>query len=182
MYYGGIIMYCCKNSKEKILNGCIFAVFILCILIIIFLSLAMMPEQKNILTAVAINGNNSEVGTTTIKFSQNDIVVGNALSHVDGSDEIAINENGIYQISYQLYGTSESSGTFNINCLLLVNNTALETTFNEGPVLKQNVNNRMTLSGTVILKLNAGDILKLQAVTIEDITYPRARIDIEKIL
>ena len=39
----------------------------------------------------------------------------------------------------------------------------------------------MTLSGTVFLRLNAGDILKLQAVTIEDINYPRARMDIEKI-
>lgn len=174
-------MYCCKNNKENILNGCILAVFILCVLIIIFIPLAMMPEQKNILTTTASTGDNPEVGTTTIKFSKNDIVLGNALSHVDRSDEININETGVYQISYQLYGTLESSGTFNINCLLLVNNTALETTFNEGPVLKQNVNNRMTLSGTVILKLNAGDILKLQAVTIEDITYPRARIDIEKI-
>ena len=69
----------------------------------------------------------------------------------------------------------------NINCVLLINNIALENTFNEGPILRQNIENRMTLSGTVILKLNAGDKLKLQAATIEDITYSRARIDIEKI-
>lgn len=174
-------MYYCKNNKEKILDGCIFAVFILCILIIIFIPLAMMPEQKNILTTTASTGDNPEVGTTTIKFSKNDIVLGNALSHTTGSDEININESGVYQISYQLYGTSESLGTFNFNCVLLVNNIALENTFNGGPILRQNTENCMTLSGTVILKLKTGDILKLQAVTIEDITYPRARIDIEKI-
>lgn len=108
-------------------------------------------------------------------------MLGNALSHTVDSDEIDINESGVYQISYQLYGTSENLGTFNLNCVLLVNNTALENTFNEGPILRQNTENRITLTGTVILKLNASDKLKLQAVTIEDITYPRARIDIEKI-
>lgn len=174
-------MYCCKNNKENVLSGCVLAIFILCVLIIIFIPLAMMPEQKNILTAVAVSGDNLEVGTTTIKFSKNDILVGNALAHTVGSDEININESGVYQISYQLYGTSESLGTFNFNCVLLINNTALENTFNEGPILRQNTENHMTLSGTVILKLNAVDKLKLQAVTIEDITYPRARIDIEKI-
>lgn len=174
-------MYCCKNNKENILNGCILAVFALCVLIIIFIPLALMPEQKNILTAIAVSGDNPEVGTTTIKFSKNDIVIGNALLHSADSDEININESGVYQISYQLYGTSESIGTFNFNCVLLINNIALENTFNEGPILRQNIENRMTLSGTVILKLNAGDKLKLQAATIEDITYSRARIDIEKI-
>lgn len=174
-------MYCCKENKEDILSGCMLAIFILCVFIIIFIPLAMMPEQKNILTAIAVNGDNPEVGTTTIKFSQNDIVLGNALSHTVDSDEININESGVYQISYQLYGTSENLGTFNLNCVLLVNNTAVENTFNEGPILRQNTENRITLTGTVILKLNAGDKLKLQAVTIEDITYPRARIDIEKI-
>ena len=174
-------MYCCKENKEDILSGCMLAIFILCIFIIIFIPLAMMPEQKNILTAIAVNGDNPEVGTTTIKFSQNDIVLGNALSHTVDSDEIDINESGVYQISYQLYGTSENLGTFNLNCVLLVNNTALENTFNEGLILRQNTENRITLTGTVILKLNASDKLKLQAVTIEDITYPRARIDIEKI-
>lgn len=174
-------MYCCKNNKENILSGCVLSVFILCVLIIIFISLAMIPKQKNILTVIAVSGDNTEIGTTTIKFSKNDKAHGNALSHTVGSDEININETGVYQISYQLYGTSESLGTFNFNCVLIVNNTALENTFNEGPILRQNTENRMTLSGTVILKLNAGDKLKLQAVTIEDITYPRARIDIEKI-
>ena len=86
-------MYCCKNNKENVLSGCVLAIFILCVLIIIFIPLAMMPEQKNILTAVAVSGDNLEVGTTTIKFSKNDILVGNALAHTVGSDEININEN-----------------------------------------------------------------------------------------
>ena len=58
----------------------------------------------------------------------------------------------------------------------------LEETLNEGPVLRENVsNNRMTLTSTVILELQAGDVLKLAGLSIEDITYNRARIDIEKI-
>ena len=61
-------------------------------------------------------------------------------------------------------------------------NLILEETLNEGPVLRENVsNNRMTLTSTVILELQAGDVLKLAGLSIEDITYNRARIDIEKI-
>ena len=43
------------------------------------------------------------------------------------------------------------------------------------------MNNRLTLTSTVILRLNAGDTLKLAGVSIEDITYEKARMDIEKI-
>ena len=39
----------------------------------------------------------------------------------------------------------------------------------------------MTLTSTVILQLNQGDILKLVGLSIEDIIYENARIDIEKI-
>ena len=42
-------------------------------------------------------------------------------------------------------------------------------------------NNRITLTSTVILKLNAGDVLQLGGLSQENITYPTARIDIEKI-
>lgn len=108
--------------------------------------------------------------------------MGNAISHDPGSENILINENGIYQISYQLYGVGQTSGTFNFNAVLIVNNVALEDTLNEGPVLNENiVNNRMTLTSTVILRLNAGDILNLGGASLEDIIYQRARIDIEKI-
>ena len=51
-------MYCCKENKEDILSGCMLAIFILYVFIIIFIPLAMMPEQKNILTAIAVNGDN----------------------------------------------------------------------------------------------------------------------------
>ena len=120
-------------------------------------------------------------GTTTIKFSQNEIVVGNALSHTQGSDTIEINENGIYQISYQLFGTKNGSGSFNFNCVLLVNDSPVNSTFNEGPVLEDLVDNRLTLTSSVILTLNSGDTLKLLGISIEDILYQKARIDIEKI-
>ncbi len=170
-------MFCKKDN----LNEFILGFFILILLVMIFIPISMMPEQKNILTIIATDEDNPGVGTTNIKFSQNDIVIGNALSHENGEDTININENGVYQISYQLYGQNENLVTFKFNAVLLVNNNPLENTFNEGPILRQNTENRMTLSGTVILKLNAGDTLKLQAVTIEDINFPRARMDIEKI-
>ena len=99
----------------------------------------------------------------------------------NGIDEIRINENGIYQISYQLFGVQDTSGTFNFNAVLLVNNQPLNDTFNESPVIRNSPENRMTLTSTVILRLKAGDVLKLNGVSIEDIRYDNARIDIEKI-
>ena len=120
-------------------------------------------------------------GTTTIKFSENKIEEGNALTHQAGSDEININETGIYQISYQLYGVQEVTGTFNFNAILLVNDNAIQDTFNESSVIRNSTENRMTLTSTVILRLQEGDILKLSGVSIEDIIYNNARIDIEKI-
>ena len=127
-------------------------------------------------------GDNTTVGNAIINFSENQIVEGNALSHTPGSNEIMINEDGIYQISYQLDGVDQTVGRFNFNAILLVNNVPQNDTLNEGPVLDENiVNNRYTLTATVILRLSAGDILQLGGLSLEDVTYPAARIDIEKI-
>lgn len=120
-------------------------------------------------------------GTTAIKFSQNNIIEGTAISHTEGSDEILINQTGIYQVSYQLYGVQSVSGTFNFNAILSVNNEPIQDTFNESPVIRNSPSNRMTLTSTVIIRLQAGDILRLNGVSIEDIRYDNARIDIEKI-
>ena len=120
------------------------------------------------------------LGTTTIMFSENKITEGNAITHEPGNEKILINQTGIYQISYQLYGTKDSIGTFQFNAILIVNGTAINSTFNESPIIRNSVN-RMTLTSTVILKLNQGDILQLSGVSIEDIMYQQARIDIEKI-
>ena len=149
--------------------------------IVLIVILSNQNQQKDILTAIAVQGDNTQQGTTTIKFSQNDIVVGNALTHEEGSDAITINETGIYQISYQLFGIKEGAGSFNFNAVLLVNDSTIDSTFNDGPVLEDLVNNRITLTSTVILRLNAGDTLKLAGVSIEYIEYEKARIDIEKI-
>lgn len=138
-------------------------------------------EEKSILTAIATRGVNTTPGTTTIKFSNNEIVEGTGITHADGSDEIIINQTGIYQISYQLNGEETSTQSFNFNAILLINNQSLESTLNEGPVIKDIINNRLTLTSTVILKLNEGDILKLQGISLEDVIYSRARIDIEQI-
>ena len=126
-------------------------------------------------------GDNTTTGTTTIKFRQNNIIEGTALSHAEGSDEIIINETGIYQVSYQLFGAQEVTGTFNFNAVLSVNNQSLDDTFNQSPVIRNSTSNRMTLTSTVILRLQQGDVLKLNGVSIEDIIYDNARIDIEKI-
>lgn len=127
-------------------------------------------------------GDNTGTGDVIINFSENQIVEGNAISHDLGSSEIKINEDGIYQISYQLDGNTKTSGRFNFNAILVVNGIPQFDTLNEGPVIVEDIiNNRYTLTSTVILKLNAGDILQLEGLSQENITYPNARIDIEKI-
>ena len=129
-----------------------------------------------------IHGDNSEVGNVVINFSENQIVEGNAISHNPGSSEIRINEDGIYQISYQLDGNTTTSGRFNFNAILVINNIPQFDTLNEGAVIVEDIiNNRYTLTSTVILRLTLGDILQLEGLSQENITYPNARIDIEKI-
>ena len=127
-------------------------------------------------------GDNTGTGDVIINFSENQIVEGNAISHNPGSSEIRINEDGIYQISYQLDGNTTTSGRFNFNAILVINNIPQFDTLNEGAVIVEDIiNNRYTLTSTVILKLNAGDILQLEGLSQENITYPNARIEIEKI-
>ena len=171
---------CCKNN---ILKGILIALalVVILILVIIIVNNNGNNNNPNILVAIAEPGDNTTLGTTDIKFSRNEIVEGTALSHEEGTSIININETGIYQISYQLYGVQDVAGTFNFNAVLLVNNTALNDTFNQSPVIRNSTSNRMTLTSTVILRLNSGDTLQLQGVSLEDIEYENARIDIEKI-
>lgn len=171
---------CNKETLCKALCGTVIIIFAVFLILLVSISISN-NEQKNILTIIAVPGDNTEIGNARIKFSQNDVLEGNAISHQEGSQDIIINENGIYQISYQLFGTQDAITTFNFNAILIVNNQAINSTFNESSVLRENVSNRMTLTSTVILRLNAGDVLNLGGVSIEDITYPNARIDIEKI-
>ena len=127
-------------------------------------------------------GDNTGTGEVIINFSENQIVEGNAISHDPGSSEIRINEDGIYQISYQLDGNTTTSGRFNFNAILVINNIPQFDTLNEGAVIVEDIiNNRYTLTSTVILRLTPGDILQLEGLSQENITYPNARIDIEKI-
>ena len=173
-------MFCgCNNVIPKIIIGVLILFIIL--LVIAVINNSNNQITPNILVATAQSGDNTTTGTTSIKFSQNQIVEGTALSHTDGSDEININETGIYQISYQLYGVQTGTGTFNFNAVLGVNNNSVQNTFNESAVIRNTTSNRETLTSTVILKLQAGDVLKLNGVSIEDIVYENARIDIEKI-
>lgn len=172
---------CCGNNK--IIIGIFIALILLLIAVFVIVIVVNNNNMSmpNILVAIARPGDNTTVGTTTIKFSENNIVEGTAISHTEGSDEININETGIYQVSYQLFGVQDVTGTFNFNAVLLVNNESLNDTFNQSPVIRNSTSNRMTLTSTVILRLEAGDVLKLEGVSIEDITYEDARIDIEKI-
>ncbi len=172
---------CCGYNKV-IISICIALVLLLiAIFVIVIVVNDNNMSMPNILVAIARPGDNTTVGTTAIKFSENNIVEGTAISHTEGSDEININETGIYQVSYQLFGVQDVTGTFNFNAVLLVNNMPLNDTFNQSPVIRNSTSNRMTLTSTVILRLNAGDVLKLEGVSIEDIRYDNARIDIEKI-
>ena len=127
-------------------------------------------------------GDNTGTGEVIINFSENQIVEGNAISHDPGSSEIRINEDGIYQISYQLDGNTTTSGRFNFNAILVINNIPQFDTLNEGAVIVEDIiNNRYALTITVILRWTSGDILQLEGLSQENITYPNARIDIEKI-
>ena len=171
----------CGCNKLRVCKAIIIGIMILVVVIFFFVVCCQNNKQNiNILTATAIKGDNPEVGEAIIKFSKNEIVEGTAISHQEDSNEININETGYYQISYQIFGIRKTAGTFNFNALLLVNNLPLENTFNETPILKDSAN-RMTLTSTVILKLNQGDILQLGAISLEEINYETARIDIEKI-
>ena len=179
-------MCCCCNLCKTIKIIFILNLILLVGIFILFLVVVInngTTNNSDVLVAVAGSGDNSQVGDAIINFGENQIVEGNAISHVAGTSQININENGIYQISYQLEGIAQGTSTrFNFNAILLVNNVPLADTLNEGAVLSEDiVNNRYTLTSTVILRLNAGDVLQLGALSFENITYPNARIDIEKI-
>ena len=171
----------CNNSKCNNSNSILIFLSILILVITIIVIITNPQEQKDILSKVAVPGDNTTVGTTTINFSRNDIIIGNAMSHEQGRNIVNINETGIYQISYQIYGERQTFGTFNFNAVLFLNGEVLDDTQNETPILRDNVINRMTKTSTVILQLNSGDTLQLGAITVEDIIFPRARLDIEKI-
>ena len=172
----------CCDSKINIFCKISVIIVIFLIIVLIFVNVFFNNMQdRDILVAIARPGDNTDVGNSIINFSMNEIVLGNALSHAEGSEDILINETGIYQISYQLDGVGQLIGTFNFNAILLVNDTPLEDTLNEGPVIREDFSNRMTLTSTVILRLNSGDVLNLGGISLEDVIYERARIDIEKI-
>lgn len=179
-------MDCKENNKcslcDRVKTLSIFTLIFLIIALVIYITINNPIANKNILVAIATNNDNTGKGNVIINFGTNEIAEGSAISHAPGSSEILINENGIYQISYSLNGVDQGSGRFNFNSILLVNNVSINSTLNEGPVLSEDiVNNRYTLTATVILRLNNGDILQLGGLSLEDVVYPNARIDIEKI-
>lgn len=177
----------CKYDKkcslcDRVKTLSIFALIFLIIALVLYITINNQSANKDILVAIATSEDNTGEGNVIINFGTNEITEGTAISHTPGSNEILINEDGIYQISYSLTGVDQGSGRFNFNSILLVNNVPINSTLNEGPVLSEDiVNNRYTLTATVILRLNSGDILQLGGLSLEDVVYPNARIDIEKI-
>lgn len=176
------MIMCELDFCKKVKFFCFFALILIIVAVIIFLGINVPNMQKDIFVAVARTGDNTAVGNAIINFSENQIEEGDAISHTPGTSEIMINDDGIYQISYQLTGVDQTVSRFNFNAILLVNGVPQQDTLNEGAVLTEDiVNNRYTLTATVILRLSAGDTLQLGALSLEDVTYPNARIDIEKI-
>ena len=177
----------CKDNKkcslcDRVKTLSIFALIFLIIALVLYITINNQSANKDILVAIATSEDNTGEGNVIINFGINEITEGTAISHTPASNEILINEDGIYQISYSLTGVDQGSGRFNFNSILLVNNVPINSTLNEGPVLSEDiVNNRYTLTATVILRLNSGDILQLGGLSLEDVVYPNARIDIEKI-
>ena len=173
---------CCECNKTKAIS--IFCLILTIIAIIIFMIVINnnSTQDKDILVAIARTGDNTQEGNVIINFSENQIIQGNAISHIPGESHIMINETGIYQISYQLTGVDQGSGRFNFNSILSVNGVPQNDTLNEGAVLSEDiVNNRYTLTSTVILSLETGDVLELNGLSLEEVQYTNARIDIEKI-
>ena len=178
-------MCCCDIYRVmKVLSIISLILLISVLIIVIFIVINNdNSNNKDILVTVARSEDNTQIGNAIINFGENQIIEGTALSHEAGTSQIDINENGIYQISYQLEGIDQGTSTrFNFNAILLVNHEPLTDTLNEGAALSEEiVNNRYTLTSTVILRLDAGDVLQLGALSFENITYPNARMDIEKI-
>ena len=81
----------CKQMDILKCIGVGISIIILIILIVIVIIDSNINQKKEILTTIAVEGDNTQLGTTTIKFSQNDIVIGNVLTHEEGSDTISIN-------------------------------------------------------------------------------------------
>ena len=94
---------CCKNQHIFIFLSAFVIFFSFLVFILIMINSNSMQE-KDILSTIAEEGDNSQIGDAIISFSRNDIQIGNAITHEPGSNSIIINETGIYQISYQLYG------------------------------------------------------------------------------
>lgn len=127
----------CMNKCCSIKFISIFTLKLLIIGLIIFIIFNNPNiEDKSIIVAIAKPGDNTQVGNAIINFSENQIVEGTALSHTPDSNQIMINEDGIYQISYQLEGNAQEIGRFNFNGILIVNNIPLEDTENDGLVFK----------------------------------------------
>lgn len=178
-------MHCCNNNCKilKIFSIINFIILITILILTIIVFFNNNENKENILVAIAESGDNTQEGDAIINFGENQIIVGNALTHQEGQSQININEDGIYQISYQLDGIDNGSlNRFNFNSILLVNSISLTDTLNEGAIFTKEIsNNRYTLTSTVILKLKSGDVLQLGALSLEKVVYPGARIDIEKI-
>lgn len=174
-----------KNCKESCGTKIMLIVMSILIGVIIVIQCFCMTNgqtiERDILSALYQNNATTQIGDTLISFDENSIQIGDAITHEEGSNVININEDGVYQISYQLYGTRETIGIFNFNAVILVNSQPIESTLNEGPILEDNFVNRMTLTGIVFLQLQEGYTLQLGGVSVENIRYTRARIDIEKI-
>lgn len=172
---------CCNEKLWKKLLITISTIALILILLCVCMGNSN-GEIKSILSATAKEGDNTQIGETLIKFSTNEIIEGNAITHEEGSDSFIINESGIYQISYQLFGENQTLGTFNFNAVIIKNDGEIIETINESPILRDNVANRMTLTSTVVLRLQAGDVIKLAGLSIENIVYERARVDIVKLM
>ena len=88
---------CCGCFQLDIGKAILIGVMVLVVVIsfLIVLYIQSISPERDILTAIAVNGDNTQLGTTYIRFSQNEIVEGNAISHEPGASEILIEETGI---------------------------------------------------------------------------------------
>ncbi|MFZ5953472.1 MAG: BclA C-terminal domain-containing protein [Candidatus Dependentiae bacterium] len=108
--------------------------------------------------ATSISGGSGFTGSTAIPFDTNAVLVG--ILHNPGSTDIVIQRTGTYEITYNVNSAQ-------INQLALYQNSTFiaGSRYFSGSVSKQN-------NGSVIIQLNAGDVITLRNETTPEIATP----------
>ncbi|BDC34753.1 hypothetical protein Noda2021_07110 [Candidatus Dependentiae bacterium Noda2021] len=108
--------------------------------------------------ATSVTGGSGYTGSGPINFETNSALVG--LLHTPGTAEIVIQRSGTYEITYNINSTSANQLALYQNSTFIAGSR-----YFSGSAAKQN-------NGSVIVVLNAGDVITLRNETIPNIATP----------